>query len=77
MSKVTDFFSLLWFSVNLLDTSTAQGELGWLPDPPEIGVSIYFQGWGAAENVTKWKNIIQTENVSYPLGSGICNSFLS
>ncbi|XP_074964967.1 ephrin type-A receptor 1 isoform X2 [Phalacrocorax aristotelis] len=25
--------------VNLLDTSTAQGELGWLPDPPEVGWS--------------------------------------
>uniref|UniRef100_A0A8D0BS45 Ephrin type-A receptor 1 n=1 Tax=Salvator merianae TaxID=96440 RepID=A0A8D0BS45_SALMN len=25
--------------VNLLDTSTAQGELGWLPDPPETGWS--------------------------------------
>lgn len=26
-------------SVNLLDTSTAQSELGWLLDPPETGVS--------------------------------------
>nr|XP_010309170.1 PREDICTED: ephrin type-A receptor 1-like [Balearica regulorum gibbericeps] len=25
--------------VDLLDTSTAQGELGWLPDPPEVGWS--------------------------------------
>ncbi|KAI1242161.1 hypothetical protein IHE44_0005678 [Lamprotornis superbus] len=24
-------------TVDLLDTSTAQGELGWLPDPPEVG----------------------------------------
>lgn len=27
--------------VDLLDTSTAQGELGWLPDPPEVGVSMH------------------------------------
>lgn len=43
MSWVTDyiFFSPFWFSVDLLDTSTAQGELGWLPDPPEVGVSTH------------------------------------
>lgn len=27
-------------SVTLMDTSTAQGELGWLLDPPEDGVSV-------------------------------------
>ncbi|XP_060092926.1 ephrin type-A receptor 1 [Heteronotia binoei] len=41
-------FLLLWASlprgipgkeVNLLDTSTAQNELGWLPDPPDTGWS--------------------------------------
>ncbi|XP_042307254.1 ephrin type-A receptor 1-like isoform X2 [Sceloporus undulatus] len=43
-----EFLLLLWASlphgfpgkeVNLLDTSTAQNELGWLPDPPESGWS--------------------------------------
>lgn len=41
------FSSFFWFSVDLLDTSTAQGELGWLPDPPEVGVSTHIQGRGA------------------------------
>lgn len=41
------FSPLFWFSVDLLDTSTAQGELGWLPDPPEVGVSTHIQGRGA------------------------------
>lgn len=36
--KVTDLF--LTTSVTLMDTSTAQGELGWLLDPPEDGVSV-------------------------------------
>lgn len=27
-------------SVTLMDTSKAQGELGWLLDPPEDGVSV-------------------------------------
>ncbi|XP_053152118.1 ephrin type-A receptor 1 isoform X2 [Hemicordylus capensis] len=30
--------------VNLLDTSTAESELGWLPDPPE-------SGWGAVQQM--------------------------
>lgn len=31
-------------SVTLMDTSTAQGELGWLLDPPEDGVSVGGEG---------------------------------
>lgn len=36
--EVTDLS--LTTSVTLMDTSTAQGELGWLLDPPEDGVSV-------------------------------------
>uniref|UniRef100_A0A8D2IT00 Ephrin type-A receptor 1 n=1 Tax=Varanus komodoensis TaxID=61221 RepID=A0A8D2IT00_VARKO len=32
------------FSVNLLDTSTAENELGWLPDPPD-------SGWGEVQQM--------------------------
>lgn len=55
------FFPLFWFSVDLLDTSTAQGELGWLPDPPEVGVSTHIQGRGATGSTEWWKNIIHVE----------------
>lgn len=48
-----NIFPFFWFSVDLLDTSTAQGELGWLPDPPEVGVSTHIQGRGATGS-TKW-----------------------
>lgn len=39
-------------SVTLMDTSKAQGELGWLLDPPEDGVSVRGGkdlGWLKAE----------------------------
>lgn len=36
-------------SVTLMDTSMAQGELGWLLDPPEDGVSVREEGSGMAQ----------------------------
>lgn len=66
------FSPLSCFSVDLLDTSTAQGELGWLPDPPEVGVSTHIQGRGAS---TKWwKNIIHVEISPYPWKLSSCGS---
>lgn len=40
-------FFLFFFSVNLLDTSTSQNELGWLPDPPDSGVSRNHKNYNA------------------------------